>query len=223
MSYSIMIAVALLFPVGVYPSQQEEPSKPSVPDKKTRETLEKDIRELFKSDYTRRDRTARRALAEKLIAEGERPSADTESKFVFLDLGWKLAGQSGDAELAFSVIHKLATAFDFKEVGGRGELAKMRKEVVTATRKVVKRPAEARELATACLTVVRKLVDDEDYVGAEDLAKQVIYIARSSRDKDLYQEARELPKEIKLLRRESRTRSGSGSPSSISMSSRSSA
>jgi hypothetical protein len=74
-----------------------------VPDAATRLRIEKEVRELFKADYGRRDPAGRKALAEKLLAQAAAAQIRAEERYVLLCEARDAALSARSAELALEI------------------------------------------------------------------------------------------------------------------------
>ncbi len=194
----ILLALLCLMPIQDPPP----PSKAPVPDKAAQESLVKEIKGLMKEEYAKRDVAARKALAEKLLAEADRTPLKEALKFVFLLEARDVAAEAGVWDITLSAIRTLSDLYDLKAAGPEYAPGRMRLAAIAAARKAARTAEEAQALAAGCVRAAQEAMDDGDYETAEEAAKHASTAARTSRNAVLQKEAQDLVARIESLKRE---------------------
>ena len=90
--------------------------KAPVPPKADRKQIAREIRDLFKVEYAKRDRESRQNFAKTLLAQGETTRA-TAQRFVLLTEALDLAAGAMDLETVSVAITKITDLYDLKAAG----------------------------------------------------------------------------------------------------------
>jgi hypothetical protein len=185
------ILLALLLLSSTLTAQDLKP----VPDPAAQKKVEKEIRELLKSDYAKKDRDGRRHLAELLLNKASETEGDLVTRFVLLREARDMAVEGFSLVLASKAIGKLAEYYDVKA-------DEMRTAAVGSIRKSVKSRDDAALAVDAFLSVAEAAVEKNDVKGAIDLAKEAEAVAKTSKDAALVTRATEALKDLTELQRD---------------------
>lgn len=192
------IAPLVLCHTGAFAQEEKLP----VPDPASRKAVLKEIKDLFKQDYARRDTESLRALASKLLTQAVRSRDDAPSCFVFLTEARTLAAKAGDVTTAFEAIEKLSEFFDLSKGKKGSSPLEMKLDVLKTAQRRIRAAEELRPIADGYLDVSREALATGDFDSAQSAVKSAASLARKSRDKALTSETSELSKEIPELKRE---------------------
>ncbi|HUR38800.1 MAG TPA: hypothetical protein VM222_04880 [Planctomycetota bacterium] len=165
------------------------------PDAAAQKKAEKEIRELLKSDYAKKDRDGRRRLAEVLLNKASETEGDPVTRFVLLREARDMAIEGFSLALASKAIGRLAEYYDVKA-------DEMRTAAVGNIRKAVKSRDDAALAVEAFLSVAEAAVEKDDVKGAIDLAKEAEAVAKTSKDAALVTRASDVLKDLTEIQRD---------------------
>jgi hypothetical protein len=171
--------------------------KVPVPDQASQEKVLKEIRNLFKAKYAKRDRAARLVLAKELLHQAGRMGDDPTSRYVLLCEARDVAVEGLGLALAFAAISKLSEGYDLAPTTPTA----MKVAALKKAKRHAKGLEELRALAGAYLQTAREGMRLMEYDPAGEAAKEASSTARLARDQSLSQEAKDLSKEIASLKR----------------------
>lgn len=177
-------------------------AKARVPDRAVLEKTTREMRDLFKAEYAKRDRASRKALAERLVADVDKAASPGDSEFVFLVEARDLAVDAVEPDLALDSIRRMAKLYDLGGAGPEFSPGKMRLAILATVRRGAKSPEEANALLGAYARVAEDALGEGDYDSAADAAKQASGVARAARNTARIQEIQDLEKEIESIRKE---------------------
>jgi formylglycine-generating enzyme required for sulfatase activity len=174
-------------------------SKPTVPDKAVQETLAKELRDLFKAEYARRDPDSRKAFAKALLLEAEKIQNKPAQRFVMFSEARDIAAEVGDVETSFRAIDRILEEFDLRAADSS---AGMKLDVLMKARKLAKGREETAAIAEAYLKVARDSLDAGNYDAALQAAKEAGRGTGAAGNTAVAKEAADLAKEAEALKKE---------------------
>ena len=130
-------------------------SKAPVPDKAKLEALNKQLKDLFKTEYSKRDGDSRKEFAKKLLSDAAGTS-DLNQRFVMISGARDLAAEAGDVDLAFGAIAQITEQYDVRTAGPDWSPTAQKVAALAKARKVAKSREAATAIAEAYLTVARE-------------------------------------------------------------------
>ena len=101
--YRTLFAFSLLHGMALCLLAHTQEAKPPVPDKPKLETLTKQLKDLFKAEYAKRNIDSRIEFAKKLLSDAAGTS-NTDQRLVMLTEARDLAAQAGDVDTAFDAV-----------------------------------------------------------------------------------------------------------------------
>ncbi len=149
-----------------------------VPEAKSLKDAEKQIRDLFKTEYAKKTPVDRIALAKTLLQQAAKTLADPAATWVLCRDAQDLAVQAGDVQTALAAVDEMARAFDVDAIA-------LRMTALTAVGKSAKQPSEFRTLAEALLALLDELIATDQYEAADKAAVQAQQFSRRSGDSAL--------------------------------------
>jgi hypothetical protein len=172
----------------------QEPRAP-LPDPTDVKRVEKEIRALFKEEYTRKDPAGKRALAHKLFENAEKTKSDAVGRYVLFSQARELSVEAGDVLLAFLAIDRIAGEYETKaEVLRSAALAGLRRSPASAE--------EVIELAVGCQRVGSGLFLKGDWEWALKLAKEAEHYGKAAKDVGLVAAAARLSSQSQECKKE---------------------
>jgi hypothetical protein len=174
--------------------EERSPVPSSTEQKKTRTT----IRELLKEDYAGNDLPSRKALARKLLAQGEATRNDKVAHYVLLMEARDVAVTLPDVETALAAIDRLAETFEVDPI-------ELKIKTLGEARRKVRTEDAGVAVAAGFLATAKAAMAAGDYTAASRAAKEAERVAKAARDATIAAEARQLTKEIPELKREAET------------------
>ena len=175
--------------------------KTSVPTEFPRRKLTKELRDLFKDEFGKRDKESRMEFAKKLLANAGNTS-DRNQRFVMLAEASEIAAGAGDIDTALDAIGKIVEQYDVHSAEPQWSSTAQKIAALGAARKVIKSREAAAAIASGYLTVARDELKTGDYKTAAQSARDAGSVARSARNSELVNEAKTLAKEVTALQKE---------------------
>jgi hypothetical protein len=120
------------------------------------------IKSIYASDYANALYDARRALARKLIEEGDATKRDTDAKFAFYREAAEVAAGAGDVPTAFHAVDHLAATFPVVKLRERVKVFQTAVPLLTA-------PAANAVVTSMCLDLVDQCVVENEFEHAQIL------------------------------------------------------
>lgn len=166
----------------------------AVPSAEAQKTAEKEIRDLFKTEYAVRERDARRLFAGKLLQQAA-GTTEAPLRYVLLRESRDLSLEIFDPPGAFAAIEEMAKVFDVKSID-------LKSAAVGTLKKGVKSPEQGEVLAEAALRLAREAAAAADFDAALKSARDAETAAKAAKNPVLVDAAAEFSKEIPDLKRE---------------------
>jgi hypothetical protein len=120
------------------------------------------VRDIFSIDYRDTAYNARRALAKKLIDQGDQTIRDTDAKYILYREARDVAAGAGDVPTAFEAIDRMAAAFPIVKLRERIGALKVAAPLLVA-------PAANEAVVSMCIDLVDQSVVEDDFDPAEAL------------------------------------------------------
>ena len=199
----IRALVAITFLQGIpstlaaYPQDTKSP----VPTKGEREIVSKQLKDIFKAEYSKRDPESRVAFSKKLLVEAATTN-DPTPRFVMLTEARDLAAQAGDIETAFAAVDRISRKFDVSSADTEWASGTQKLNILARARKMARTRDAAEAIAYAYLRLAREGLEDGNYKVASEAAKNGGTVARTARASGLVSEAKALAKEIREIEKE---------------------
>jgi formylglycine-generating enzyme required for sulfatase activity/serine/threonine protein kinase len=153
---------------GVQPDPIPAVTKPTpkapLPDEAAVAVAEKELKELFKTEFGKKAPAEQQAFAARLLQVGLDTKDKLAARYVLLREARDLAMTSGDMPLALRAAEEIANSFAISVWKLKAAALEMAATVVTA-------PAARINLATTALGMSDAAEEEEDYESAERLAK----------------------------------------------------
>lgn len=147
-----------------------------VPTQDAQDEALKDIREVFKADYdTAVTRSAKIALARKIIHAAETTSSDHVSQFVLLRIARDISAQVGDAKTTFLAVDGVTNRFDVRPL-------EYTAETLSLLRKNVNLLSDQQTVAMHAKSALEEAIALDQYTMAQDLGSVALTAARSAGD-----------------------------------------
>lgn len=140
------------------------PTSLPVPESSAIAARQKELRELFKVEYAKRNAAGQIALASKLLEESERAAAAPDLRYVLLTEAVEQATLGGDADRAMYAIDQLATSYGV-------DAATLKVDTLTQLSRNTQTPELTLTAATRTLELLESLCDRDQYDLAIRLAK----------------------------------------------------
>lgn len=185
--------VFVLSIVVVSPVAAQDRKRP-VPVPLERKEREKEIKELYKADYTKKSAADRKAFAAKLLKQGAEEE-DGTTRYVLLDEARRIAARNGDSDTALRAVKETSRRFHV-------DILALREETTSALTKSLSDVPAAVELTEHCFDLVLDAVRADRYRLAADAGASAASAARRSGDKWLQRRARETKSGVKAIERE---------------------
>jgi hypothetical protein len=160
-------------PVAVEPAAKPVEKAP-VPAGPALAEAEKQVRSIFKDDYTRKTAADQASLARKLLKAAEETKGDAPLQYAALSEAQELAAAAGDLKTALAAVDRLAARFEVDAPGLKAAAVK----AAARTRD----PDEADRVFSAGLDVMEQLGREDAYDDALALAAPLEELARRLRD-----------------------------------------
>lgn len=188
-------------------SASNQDQKLPVPGSVDLKKAEADIREIFKEDFTKKDRDGKRSLSQKLLLQAADTKNTSTARYAALCMSRDLAMESLDLETAFSAIEQLEKFYDVGKPPLTGATFTVNSNALkvyalNAARKFATVQADMVTLSegyfkVACDSMREKSYDDVAQAAqvAEQYAKSAKLSAVAGRAAQLIKEASELKKE----------------------------
>ena len=189
MKHCIALVFSCLVGSGIaLPLRAQEGKLPAPPPLEQEESL-KLIKQIFKSEYSKRTTAARRDLSKVLLSKAKREKNDMVAKFVLLSEAMNFSAKSGEFGNALE-------AFRIMDEGYLIDPIKVKEDLLTAFPRTKSLIAE-ETVFDEWMELVDKAILVDDYSDADRLVG--LARKRVSRDKLLLGIAKEKSKYIKLL------------------------
>lgn len=146
---------------GQPPPAPTRPSSP-IPNLITQDVAAERIRSIYVAEYANTSYDARRALARKLIEQGDGTMRDSDAKFVFYAEATRLAAAAGDVPTAFDGADHLATAFPVVKLVERVKILQTSVPVLVA-------PAANQAVVSMCMDLVDQCAVENEFDHAATL------------------------------------------------------
>ena len=177
----------------------QDPKAP-VPDEASRKPWVRELREIYKEEYAKRDPGSRIALASKFLSQATQ-TKDPASRYVLLWEAMNLAESSGHPATALGAIDQLDKGFDLSSAKPALQATKMKLAVLKTTKKKIRSREGLKAIAETYLAVAREALARGEFESAQDAAKGAGPAARAARDSTLAKEASGLSRAIPDLKR----------------------
>jgi hypothetical protein len=161
----------------------------AVPDPAKQREAEKQIKALFKDQYSKKSPEDRKALARMLLDQAAKSGDDPNAEWVLLREAQDAATQACDVKLLTEAIDISAQMFDV-------DYLSMKYTGLTAIGKVAKAPEECRSLTLGLLRLIDDLVAADQYDVAEKAVASSVLNARKTNNAMLTSRAATRSKEI---------------------------
>jgi hypothetical protein len=176
-------------PAGARPPDNK--GKPAVPDKKALDKAIGDIQEEFKGDFGKLQLpVARKELAERLFAEGQKCKDNSDRRYALYDEASRLAAEADEFELCLKVVDAMARVFQ----------TSLRREQVRALYRVKRSlfdaPQTAPALVKAVLPVLDEAIKENDFATVGPLVELTRLALVKVRDQTLIKLAGPLLKQF---------------------------
>jgi hypothetical protein len=153
----------------------QDPPRTPVPSEADQAQAHKLIRDVFKSELSRTDPLARRALARKMIEQSRDPRGDAAASFVLLREAREIGNQVGDLSLATDAIDEVSRRFDV-------DASALRLAAITSAAKFARTPEELQAVARGALKAVEVCLRRDEVDVADKLLAAAAQSARKSQD-----------------------------------------
>lgn len=155
-----------------------------VPSAKNIEAAEKQMRDLFKSDFGKAKKAEQKgSLAQKLLREAAKVEDDPPSQYVLWREAADLATTAGDAAVMRQAVDEMSRTFRVDELGLKADFLK---RMGTAA----KTPDAAKGLIRHCMDVADEIVVLDRYDVAGELGDIAVGLANRSRSPALQKEVK---------------------------------
>jgi hypothetical protein len=163
---------ALLLLSVVPGSPQEKKLQP--PDAAGEKKAERDIRDVFKDEYSKKTPPDRVALTKLLLDQGIQTKDDPAARYVLLREAKEVASAAGDLKSALRAVDEMAASFVI-------DAPSMRGGVFAAAAKAARTPEEFQSIADGFLSVTDEAIAAEEYEAAERWALEALSMAKKSK------------------------------------------
>lgn len=179
-------------------------AKHPVPDATEQQKAEKDIRDAFKEEFSRRDREARRALAQKLLAQAEDSGNTPATRYAALVLARDASGEALDFPTGFRAIDAMERMYDVRPSAITGatftvKLNLFKASYLLSARKHAATLEDISAIAAAFMTLAEASLSMEEYDDSASFAEQA---QRASKDPSVVAKAKQFLQEIPPLKSE---------------------
>ena len=165
------------------PSEEPKPEKPApkrpAPSASEQAKAEQEIRSLLKEDFASAEKSGgQKALAEKLLQHARETEDQPAAQYRLFRLAAEWAVRAADSSLLHEAVDGLARQFEVD----------VREVLADAIEKGASAPAEETLLPVRVeliQSVAEEALAEEDYSGADRLAKAALALARRSKNSDL--------------------------------------
>jgi len=168
--------------------------KVSVPGADAQKTAEKEIRDLFKSEYANRERDSRRLLAVKMLGQAK-GTTEAAARYVLLRESRDLSLEIFDPAGAFAAIDEIGKTFDVKPMD-------LKTAALATLKKGAKTPEQGELLSEASLRLAREMAAANEFDAALKAAKDAEAAAKGAKHPMLAEAAIEFSKELPDLKKE---------------------
>jgi serine/threonine protein kinase len=135
-----------------------------VPDEASLAVAEKEVKELYKAEYAKKQPAQRQALAARLLQDGLETKDKPAARYVMLRESRDLAVTAGDLPLALRAAEEMSNSFTVSIWGLKASALEVYAGLVTL-------PVARVNLATLALGMADEAEESEDYEAAERLVK----------------------------------------------------
>ena len=189
----IMIAWMSLTFVGVVLGQSDEPPRLPVPKTEALRAAEKQIREIFQTEFAAAKKPAEKAdLAGKLWNHTVNTDEDATARYALLDAARVLATEADANKFAFNVIESLATQY---EVNG----SELKMAVLVANSKGMRDAAEQVEFCELIQKAIESAAREEQFEVTSKLVPLLLVSAGKLKDAAQRKPFQTRHAELKLL------------------------
>lgn len=159
---------------------QEKPPSPS-----ELKSAEKQVKDLFTAEYSRREKPERLAFCRKLLEAASNPKDELAVRWILLRDAGTVAAECQDLETAFSAAAKRAEIFDVKADA-------LRDAALVLAKKSSKSPEDASDLAESCLRIGLEAMKAEDFDAVLRWSKEAEEAGRSAKNQKYVDRAKDL-------------------------------
>lgn len=161
----------------------------TVPDTAKQREAEKQIRELFKDQYSKKAATDRKALARQLLEQAAKSQDDPVGYFVLLREAQDIALQACDLKTAIEAIDAAGRLIDIDGLS-------MKIAALVSAGKAARIPEEFAAIALASQKIIDELVGADQFDAADKAAATAVQLARKSNDPGLATRVSNRAKEV---------------------------
>jgi hypothetical protein len=173
----------------------ETAARAAVPDDAALAKASKEVFDIYKAEYDAARSAAQKVLlAKKFLEQSAATRNDPAARYVLIKTARDLAGQGGDAALAFQAIDEISAAF---EVDGTG----MKADAVSKAAKAAQTPAQIKALVEQMLALMDELVEQDRFDDALALVPVALERARRTHDNALSKQINQHKKEVEAIRK----------------------
>lgn len=184
---ALLLAAATIFAA-------DAPARLPVPEEAKLTEASALVRDIFKAEYAQSSPEKRKALAEKMVAEGKKTADDPAAQFVLFRIARDIATAASDFETALAAIDELERTFDYR--GGDADRAGIfTKAVVQA-----KSPELVQKIAEECLAMARRAIAADQFDQATSHLGIVDQAARRLKSVPLAGTVRQLRTDVAAAR-----------------------
>jgi hypothetical protein len=179
-------------PVAAAPepaASSASPQRLPMPDPAKIRDAEKTVRDLFKSDYAKKQASDRQALAKRLLKEGLEVVGEPAAQWALLHEAQDLASQIVDTQTAFEAVQALGSKFQCDALG-------MKTGVLVASAKSARTPEELARVAEQYLKLSEESLTGDNYDLAEKAVQAANPLAKRSGYAAVITRCASRPKEI---------------------------
>lgn len=176
-------------PVAFAPPARRE----SPPEVTSLKEAEKIIRDVYKSEFSRKSPSDQQALALKLLAQGRASADDPRAQYVLFREARDLALQAGELDTMQAAIDEMARAFEIDLVATRS---------AALTKIQVRNPESVAALSQALVDLVHEAMEADKFDIAVTAAAKAEAIQKSIADAALGVRISELKKEVAAVKEE---------------------
>jgi hypothetical protein len=194
------LTLLLLSPFSLSFGQDGKLALPSDAELKQAEEA---VRGVYSSEYKDKSRPARKALAQKLLAQAPGTKNPAE-RFLLYREARDLGAEALDFQTAFAAADKLGSTYTGTSplTGASFNVVGNKLEALGVARKARLSPDEAGGVAEQFLAVALEALEASDYASATKAAQGAEQMGKSSGDASISKKAAELSKDIPLLKAE---------------------
>lgn len=167
--------------------------RPAPPAAEQQKAAERQVRDLFKSEYAKKGPGERRELARTLLEQSRRSGSDVAGRWALLREAADLAAQAGDADTAVLAVEEIGTAFEV-------DLGALKSAALGTAAKAAKSREDLVALAARSREWAEEETELENYATAEKAWIATGAAARKASDAPLASLAAARAKELASVR-----------------------